>query len=424
MQQTTVPTTPAQRRHFIAEYRRNRERSAMILGLPDPEVYYERPIPLRHPFIFYEGHIPAFSFLTLVRNALGAPSIDPGYEVLFQRGIDPASLDAAAQAAPPSWPSREEVRRFTAECDARVLAALETAQLEDPNNPQLIGSEAVYNIIEHEQMHHETLLYMVHQVPLERKRRLRFEHEDRARPPYRQVRIPAGIATLGARRGSIPFGWDNEFEEEQVAVGTFAIDVDSVTNGDYLAYVEAGGDPPPFWRRRDGEWYLLAQFDLLPLPKSWPVFVSHDQAEAYASWKGMRLPTEAEYHRAAFGTPQGDERPFPWGDEPPDASRGNFDFQRYDPVPVGSYPRGASAWGVNDLVGNGWEWTATPFGPLSGFVPMASYPAYSTDFFDGRHYVMKGASPVTDKRLIRRTLRNWFYADYPYMYAKFRCVSV
>jgi len=79
-----------------------------------------------------------------------------------------------------------------------------------------------------------------------------------------------------------------------------------------------------------------------------------------------------------------------------------------------------SAWGVHDLIGNGWEWTATPFGPFDGFAPMASYPVYSADFFDGRHFVMKGASPVTSHHLVRRSFRNWFYADYPYMFATFR----
>ena len=134
----------------------------------------------------------------------------------------------------------------------------------------------------------------------------------------------------------------------------------------------------------------------------------------------MRLATEAEYHRAAFGTPQGPERAFPWGEETPAAVHGNFGFQRYDPEPVDAHPAGASAWGVHDLIGNGWEWTSTPFAPFAGFEPMASYPQYSADFFDGKHFVMKGASPVTATELIRRSFRNWFYADYPYMYAKFR----
>jgi formylglycine-generating enzyme required for sulfatase activity len=137
----------------------------------------------------------------------------------------------------------------------------------------------------------------------------------------------------------------------------------------------------------------------------------------------MRLPTEAEYHRAAFGAPSGEERSFPWGEDAPHpALHGNFDFWRYDPEPVDAHPAGASAWGIADLIGNGWEWTSTLFAPLPGFVPMASYPQYSADFFDGKHYVMKGASPVTAGGLIRRSFRNWFYDDYPYMFAKFRCV--
>ena len=92
-------------------------------------------------------------------------------------------------------------------------------------------------------------------------------------------------------------------------------------------------------------------------------------------------------------------------------------------MPVGSYPGGQSAWGIHDLVGNGWEWTDTVFAPFPGFAPMATYPRYSADFFDGKHFVMKGASPATPKELVRRSFRNWFFGNYPYMYAKFRLAS-
>ena len=102
---------------------------------------------------------------------------------------------------------------------------------------------------------------------------------------------------------------------------------------------------------------------------------------------------------------------------------GNFDFANWDPVPVGSYPSGASAWGVHDLVGNGWEWTSTVFAPFPGFRPMRSYPEYSAEFFDGEHYVMKGASPATARELVRRSFRNWFRPNYPYVYATFRTVK-
>jgi formylglycine-generating enzyme required for sulfatase activity len=76
--------------------------------------------------------------------------------------------------------------------------------------------------------------------------------------------------------------------------------------------------------------------------------------------------------------------------------------------------------GVHDLVGNGWEWTSTVFEPFAGFTPMRSYPEYSADFFDGHHFVMKGASPATARELIRPSFRNWFRGNYPYVYAKFR----
>jgi len=75
------------------------------------------------------------------------------------------------------------------------------------------------------------------------------------------------------------------------------------------------------------------------------------------------------------------------------------------------------------LVGNGWEWTSTVFAPFDGFRAAPSYPGYSANFFDGEHYVIKGGSPRTAARLLRRSFRNWFRPEYPYVYGTFRCIE-
>jgi formylglycine-generating enzyme required for sulfatase activity len=135
------------------------------------------------------------------------------------------------------------------------------------------------------------------------------------------------------------------------------------------------------------------------------------------------LPTEAQWHRAAYGTPEGEEREFPWGNELPDTTRGNFRHERWDAAPVDAHPAGMSAFGIRDLIGNGWEWTSTTFGPLQGFEPFPFYAGYSANFFDGKHFVMKGGSQATDACMLRRPFRNWFQPHYPYVYATFRCVE-
>jgi formylglycine-generating enzyme required for sulfatase activity len=420
---TLAPDLVVDREAMASRYRANRRRTAALFAMIAPEAYADAPIPLRHPFCFYDGHIPAFSYITLVRDALHRPSADAELERLFNRGIDPRDTSAAAGHKRSAWPDRATIRNFAARCDAAVLDAYANAQLDDPANPNLVRAQAAFNILEHEEMHHETFTYILHRLAREKQRGPRFEHRDAAPPRRDPIAIAAGRATLGARRDVIPFAWDNEFEEIVVDAGAFGIDAYDVTNGEYLAFVRDGGPLPPFWFERDGEYLLLGAFEDLPLPHSWPVWCTQEQAAAFSAWSGGRLATEAEYHRAAYGTPSGGERRYPWGDEAPDPARhGNFGWRRFDPEPVGSSPAGASAWGVHDLIGNGWEWTATPFGPLPGFRPMASYPLYSQDFFDGMHYVMKGASPVTAATLVRRSLRNWFYFDYRYMYATFRRV--
>ena len=441
---TTVAA--AMDREALAEwYRHNRRRSTALFEMVRPEAYQARPISLRHPIVFYEGHLPAFSLNTLVKKALGRPGVDERLERLFARGIDPEDEQSASRSQRAEWPTREQVRRFADACDALVLDALANAPLEKHGHPLLHEGQAVYAILEHEAMHQETMLYMWHQLPFEAKAAPEGATDDVAgtTPPPARVEVPAGLATLGARPGEIPFGWDNEFLAHVVDVPAFEIDVHDVTNERFLDFVEAGGyhepkwwapdafawvrqevvEHPRFWARRDGTWRWRGMFGEIDLPAAWPAYVSQAEAAAYAAWKGARLPTEAEYHRAAFAEPSGSERQYPWGDAPPDPSRGQFDFATWSPVPVGRHPAGQSAWGVEDLMGNGWEWTCTDFAPFEGFRPMASYPEYSADFFDGQHRVMKGASPATAAALLRRSFRNWFRPNYPYVYATFRCVT-
>jgi gamma-glutamyl hercynylcysteine S-oxide synthase len=424
-------------------YRRNRDRSRALFDLLADEAYYSRPIALRHPIVFYEGHLPAFSFNTLVKKALGRPGIDAELEQLFARGIDPAEASAGADGRE-AWPDRSRVREFAAEADRRVIEVLETADLDRPGHPLLDRGEAVFGILEHEAMHQETLLYMWHRLPFDQKSRppAYTPLVDGTAPRAEWIVVPAGRVTLGAGVESLPFGWDNEHPACSAEVASFEIDRHDVTNARYLEFVEAGGYQdarwwapdemtwirserlahPLFWERHGGRWYWRGMFELIPLPLAWPAYVSQAEAAAFCRWQGARLPTEAEFQRAAFGTPEAVERPHPWGEDEPERAHGVFDFLSWDPEPAGSHPAGTSAWGVEDLVGNGWEWTSTPFAPFPGFHPMPSYPEYSADFFDGEHLVMKGASPATARELLRPTFRNWFRPRYPYVYAAFRPV--
>ena len=452
---------------LAARYRRNRERSRALFDLlVDDDAYYSQPISLRHPFVFYDGHVPAFAFNSLVKKALGGESIEPGLEALFARGIDPPGEGMPAPDAEENrrrWPGRSVVEQFARAADARVLEALTHNDLDRPGHPLLDRAETAFMILEHEAMHQETLRYMLHHLPHGQKRRPEGYRPRIGGTPPRPtwIEIAPGRATLGIDREAARFGWDNEFPRHSEQVRAFAIESDDVTNAAFMEFVAAGGyEEPRFWRpndwawvqregirhplfwerdamsgnampgaaapgdatRVDGAWSWRGMFETIPLPAAWPVYVTHAEATAYARWRGARLPTEAEFQRAAHGTPEGGERPFPWGDAPPEARHGGFDLAGWDPEPAGSHPDGRSAWGVADLVGNGWEWTRTPFAPFPGFRPMASYPEYSADFFDGEHFVLKGASPATARDLLRPTFRNWFRPRYPYIYATFRCV--
>ncbi|GAB0489363.1 hypothetical protein MMPV_000581 [Pyropia vietnamensis] len=321
----------------------------------------------------------------------------------------------------------------------------------------------------------------------------------RSRPaelePGRNFGADAGGDAPSTTSSAGAFGWDNEFPMKGVTVAAFALSALPVTVGAYAAFVAVGGyTTRRWWTEEDWRWVGVSgvrapaswvpvdaagaavegtaadgggggggggcagavgwavrtmEAVLVPLvaAASWPVAVSLAEARAYAAWAGGRLPTEAEWHRAAFGVPScpvggrgttddtggacagdggdidGPPPPYPWGVDPPTPGvHGNFGFARRHPTDVGTHPAGTSALGVGDLIGDGWEWTASVFAPFEGFQAHPAYPTYSTDFFDGKHYVLKGASWATDTSLVRASFRNFYQARYPYVFAKFRVV--
>ncbi|MGJ5818766.1 SUMF1/EgtB/PvdO family nonheme iron enzyme [Paludibaculum fermentans] len=391
-----------------------REETDALFRIVRPEAVYDRPIPERHRIIFYHGHLEAFDW-NLLSGPCGLVSTQPELDRLFAFGIDPIDGQLPADT-PRDWPQPEQVEAYK----QRVRTALDGA-LEQVPNPELLLNVA----IEHRLMHAETLAYMFHQMPFERKvqRTVRRILDAGAWTPA-VANVPAGPATLGLRRDGGVFGWCNEFEEQTVPVPAFRIDRYKVSNGQFLQFLEAGGydnralwsdadwawkaehgiAQPAFWVARGGEWCYRSMFDELPLPPNWPVYVSHAEASAYARWQGKRLPTEPEWQRAAEGSAVRHNEP------PRDV---------WDPSPVNT---GSEQ--VAGLFGNGWEWTSTQFAPLPGFRAYPFYPGYSSDFFDGQHYVLKGGSVRTAASMLRGSFRNWFQPRYQYVYAGFRCVGL
>src|SRR5688572_4836037 len=376
-----------------------------------PSGLYDRPIPERHRLAFYVGHLEAFDWNIVGRNTLGLHPVSSELDSLFAFGIDPPVGQLPNDRAG-DWPDPFRIRRYVAEVRSTLDQQI-----------AYVPESSLRMALEHRLMHAETLTYLIHNLPYSRRlTRMRCVHSDAPSPPRRFVSIPPGPATLGKARGA-DFGWDNEFDLHTQQVDGFAISKYKVTNAEYLAFVNDGGAPPHYWVERNGSWRYRGYDGEVPLPSDFPVYVSYVQAAAYAAWTGKALPTEAQFHRAAFATSESVERQFPWGDDYPRAEHGNFDFRHFDLVSVRATPAGDSSFGVSQLIGNGWEWTSTRFRPFPGFKPDPLYPGYSENFFDDDHRVLKGASCATDHGLLRRSFRNWFRTQYPYAYTTFRLVE-
>ena len=373
-----------------------RARTDELFALVRPDAIYDRPIAERHRIVFYLGHVEAFDWNLLRGHQPDLPSFHPEFDRLFAFGIDPPPGELPSDQ-PRDWPAVPEVaeynRRTRAEFDARF---------------RQLPEQLCHVAIEHRLMHAETLAYILHNMEYRKK----VAPQGDAPAPQaeavraRMVDFAPGKVQLGLPAGQ-GFGWDNEFQAHCVDVPAFSIGKYKVTNGEYLEFVRQGAAPPFFWRDRGGEWLYRGMFQESPLPLDAPVYVTHSEAEAYARWCGMRLPSEAEFQHA----------------RPPAAISSNVDFRYWDPIPVnadeeaGMAPHRSNWWATD---GSG---PSTVFAPFPGFEPLPFYTNYSEPFFDGAHYVLKGGSPRTAACMLRPSFRNWFRPAYPYIYATFRLVA-
>ena len=398
-----MPTLNEQVRGLNGELSDAREHSDRLFSLIAPGSLYERPIAERHRLIFYLGHLEAFDWNLLARRGLSAPAFHAEFDRLFERGIDPAPGEAREDSAS-DWPSQNEVEQYRRKTREWI-----------DSHPEDLDPWLLQMAIEHRHMHAETLAYLLHGLPYDRKLAAagaKTPLHRRATPANPMIVIEAAPVTLGKTTDT--FGWDNEHLAHEVFVRDFRISKFKISNGEYLEFVREGGPAPHFWRQENnvgnGAWLYRGMFAEFPLPLDWPVWVTWQQASAYAAWRGpaFALPTEARFQLAA-------------GRTSPDAARDNFDYRRWDPIAVDADESAGNA--PSQMIGNGWEWTRDLFGPFAGFEAHPAYPGYSADFFDGRHYVMKGASPRTARLLTRPSFRNWFRPDYPHMYAGFRVVE-
>jgi len=373
-----------------------REQMDALFRLVRPTSFYERPIGERHRMIFYMGHADAFDWNLIARYALDVPAFQQEFDRLFAFGIDPTPGELPSDQ-PGDWPGLAEVERY----QQRTREIIDELVGEVPE-------QFLHVAVEHRLMHAETFAYILHQ--LEYGKKIAVEESlpadsnaDMAARRAEFLPIPAGPAQLGLPCNGT-FGWDNEYQAHLVEVPAFWVAKHKVTNGEYLDFVKEGADPPFFWANRGAGWLFRGMFSEYPLPLEAPVYVTQDQASAYARWRGMRLPTEAEYHRASCNAPRSS----------------NLNFRYWDPISVSADDDGTRR--PMQLAGNGWEWTSSLFAPFPGFTPFPFYRNYSEPFFDGAHYVLKGASPRTADCFLRPSFRNWFRASYPYVSATFRMV--
>ena len=438
-----------------------RERTLALVAPLDWPLLRRQHVPILSPMVWDLGHVGIFEETWLLRRFGGDGWRRPGYERLFDPVINPRPARGALPL-----PARGELFGYLTEVRERALThLLETAgdgagPPADPETAALLAGGYVWELVaEHEEQHHETLLQAMQAMTGPCYRPALHRPTPRpATPPARDmVEVPAGPFRMG--HAGAGFAYDNEREAHEIDLPGFRVDRYPVSNAEYLAFVEDGGyrragpwseegrrwreeteaAAPLYWLAPgepapdgsepaagadEGSWRLRRFGRVHPLDPEEPVtHVTFWEAEAYAAWAGKRLPTEPEWEKAALWDPEaGRSRPWPWGDEPPDATRANLDQLAFGPARAGSYPAGASAYGIHQAIGDVWEWTDSDFRAYPGFEAFP-YAEYSEIFFGPDYKVLRGGSWATRPAVARGTFRNWDFPVRRQIFSGIRCAA-
>lgn len=419
----------------------------LVADLSDEQLLGPR-LPIVNPLLWELGHVAWFQERWLLRHLRGRPSLLAGSDALY---------DSSQVHHDTRWdlplPSREQTLDYL----ARVLERIQEEHTRDGGRVRAPdGYDELYFLhlaLFHEYMHAEAFAY-TRQTLGYPPPRLSVAVPTWTVPPRPEknedIEIPGAVFLLG-NPAPAPFVFDNEREAHAVRVRPFRIARFAVSNAEFAEFVEAGGyrreefwtlegwrwrqqvgaEYPVYWQREASGRWLRRHFDRwVPLEPDLPVLhVNWFEAAAYCRWAGRRLPTEAEWELAASGTPEGDDnriaagkRRYPWGDQAPRAGQANLDWSAGGGLPVYALPDSDSAFGVRQMVGNVWEWTADWFQPYPGFSP-GPYRDYSAPWF-GDHKVLRGGCWATRSLLITTTYRNFYRPDRRDVWAGFRTCAL
>jgi iron(II)-dependent oxidoreductase len=409
------------REALVRDLHRARRRTLRLVDFDDAELHRQYD-PLMSPLVWDLAHIGQQEELWLLRGGNpDRPGILSGaVESLYDAFMHSRASRVDLPLLPP-----DQARSYCQTVRAASLDALDRL----PDEPE---HNFVYGlVVSHENQHDETMLQA-----LNLRSGPALLLETRTPPPGRaglagtSVLVPGGPFVLGVDGADEPFSLDNERPAHVVDVPAFRIGRVPVTNGEWQQFVGDGGYGQPRWwsprgwEHRENAHLTAPQFwhadgqtrtrfgHVEEIPVDEPVqHITFFEAEAYAAWAGARLPTEREWEKACVWDPQlNARRRYPWGAEEPSPSRANLSGDALRPAPVGAYPGGASAYGVEQMLGDVWEWTSSELEPWPGFTPMI-YEQYSEPFFGGDYRVLRGGSWAVESGIVRPSFRNW---DHPY----------
>lgn len=407
----------SQRQALLQDLRECRQLTLQLIKNLNQDTYFRRSHPDFSPVGWHLGHIAYTEAYWILEQCAGLAPQFQHYHQLF-------AADGLPKSQRENLPPLETILDYLNIIREQVLTYLETAPLE--------REERLWRwLLQHESQHHETIafvlqLHQLNNLPQKSDERYFLSLTDKLEA--KMVQIPAGEFILG--NNSLE-AQDNERKAHKVYLDSYWLDAYPVTCYQYGQFITNNGyQNREFWSEEGWQWL---QENPVSYPLYWqdsPTYHNHPvcgvswyEAEAYAKFIGKRLPTEAEWEKAASWHPEKQQKYcYPWGNVEPNPKLCNYNNLVQKTTPVTAYPTAVSAYGCYDLLGNVWEWTASYFLPYNGFQAYP-YAGYSQAYFDQQHRVLKGGSFVTLSWGLRNSFRNWYHPWVRQILAGFRCAK-
>jgi len=432
-----MATISKQKSNLLEQFKETRDRTLKLVETLEKDDFVVQTAPFMSPPKWHLGHVSwLFEIVmskTIKNYKIYSQEFNEYLNSYYHQFGEPYDKDKRGMA---TRPTIDQVLEYFHIISHKVADILQSELLDDKTR------QLYFMAIHHECQHQELLVYDLQHLLASKYRPITTNpFPAPSQQELKSVKIDGGLYTIGYSGNQ--YCYDIELPEHKVYLNDYKIDVFPITNGQYLEFIEDGGyndftywlsdgwdkvqndkwNAPMYWKKVDGVWMTNDFLGKREINPNEPVcHVSFYEADAYSKWAGKRLPTEAEWEKAACWDEKTKTKTiFPWGNKSPDTNKANLlESYLWNCTEIGAYPDGKSHCGCQQMIGDVWEWTSSEFIGYPGF--KSGFSEYNDKWFTNQK-VLRGGSFGTPSNSIRGSYRNFFRLDERWLFSGFRCAE-